>query len=704
MALSTIVRKIKVSDQTSSNFAICFLLFLTYHILDQAYHQAIIDEHRRKPSAPPLIPHALCLTVFLSKFSFMRSHGEIGRRFNDIKIDVFFNGQLCASTYVPERLRADGHSLKSHIVRFTGCRVGRVLEKPWMIVPPGQEPNGAIRQYKRDGGLYSVAKQRWASISEALANEAGKLERDKNGKLTVLGDYLDSLAKLDMPTEVSEMQKVGGPKFGVIDVVVITGKGHKDEAGHPFLHEPKQIRSSRPDVKIEKDIVVDAMDIHPRQAEGRTLDDVEMNTKEFTGAQAPTRASVRPQRATSEMAKCKMDLPRSADDSRIATQKMPLLDKKTKTTPVEPTQSTNDGAGGLPTLAPNLQSMSQGASEVPKVLSPDSDYNNVDDKFLKGPRRTRYSTGTLPSSIGIQNKDKRRRVTGLPHSLTSNSKQILETFSNVDQAHPHTLEQLDSGLNLHPKVSPNSDKVASLDKGTPQPKRARVHYEIVLDNKMTLEEEIASITTKASKREAATGSSKKARITRQSFANAKADTSIIHVERTSTEKRGDTKGKKPAETMRTRRPKLSTPQQLNPPTTSTSPFSTTITAPTPPSPYYHQHPHSSFPLPFNLIPSETVFPSPNQPNHHQSLPNTPLLPTPSPPPRRHSTTTPTDPSFSFAITGTGTPTQEMQKQSLLHDDSVLTFAPEGILRQVRGERGGWFVEEGVVMGVRFLVG
>jgi len=40
----------------------------------------------------------------------------------------------------------------------------------------------------------------------------------------------------------------------------------------------------------------------------------------------------------------------------------------------------------------------------------------------------------------------------------------------------------------------------------------------------------------------------------------------------------------------------------------------------------------------------------------------------------------------------------------LSRDCVITYAGPGVVRQVKGERGGWFVEEGVVMGVRFLVG
>lgn len=40
----------------------------------------------------------------------------------------------------------------------------------------------------------------------------------------------------------------------------------------------------------------------------------------------------------------------------------------------------------------------------------------------------------------------------------------------------------------------------------------------------------------------------------------------------------------------------------------------------------------------------------------------------------------------------------------LSEDAVVTYAPGNLLRQVKSERSGWFVEKSILMGVRFLVG
>lgn len=233
----------------------CCYYSYAYCFLDPENNQSTIIEHRWTACAPPLmIPHALCLTVFLSSASFIRSYKKNAKGFNDVKIDVFFNGQLCGSTYVPERNRADAHNLTDHIIRFSGCKLGKVLEKPWMIVPPDQTPNEDFQRTYPGREVSSDAKRRWASISKALATEAVKLKKDSNGKLTVLGNYLLSLAELEMPSEVNEMQRAGGLEFGVVDVVITTGKGHKDESGNPYLMKPTPIRPNRPVSEIRDGI------------------------------------------------------------------------------------------------------------------------------------------------------------------------------------------------------------------------------------------------------------------------------------------------------------------------------------------------------------------------------------------------------------------------------------------------------------------
>lgn len=133
--------------------------------------------------------------------------------------------------------------MNEHIVRFSGRRIARLLEKPWVYVPPGQNPDKSIREHKRTRGANAGASPRWEAISQMLESEAGRIGGDEDSDYPVLGEYLSSLAKLQMPLEVEEMQKVGGAKFGVIDVIIITGKGHKDGATGTMLLEPTHLRN-----------------------------------------------------------------------------------------------------------------------------------------------------------------------------------------------------------------------------------------------------------------------------------------------------------------------------------------------------------------------------------------------------------------------------------------------------------------------------
>ncbi|MCJ1299473.1 hypothetical protein MMC08_002265 [Hypocenomyce scalaris] len=188
-------------------------------------------------------PHALTLTVFLSKASFLKTFDRKLEKYitQDVKIDVFFNGELCASTYVPERYRGYANNQTELTQRFSGRRIARLAQRPWVLVPPGQNSDSTLRTNKRSKGG-DGAKQRWEVLSSALSVEAGKWGTNRYGELPVVGDYLDSLAKLQMPPELEEWQKPGSPKFGVLDVVVISGKGQKDDSSTAYLSEPTRLR------------------------------------------------------------------------------------------------------------------------------------------------------------------------------------------------------------------------------------------------------------------------------------------------------------------------------------------------------------------------------------------------------------------------------------------------------------------------------
>ena len=65
------------------------------------------------------------------------------------------------------------------------------------------------------------------------------------GECPVIGNYLKSLADLSMPKEVDELQKAGCLKYGILDVVILWGKGNENDpaAWAPYLEKPTPIRN-----------------------------------------------------------------------------------------------------------------------------------------------------------------------------------------------------------------------------------------------------------------------------------------------------------------------------------------------------------------------------------------------------------------------------------------------------------------------------
>ena len=158
--------------------------------------------------------------------------------------------------------------MTEHIVRFSGRRIGRVIEKPWIIVPSGQNPNGSRRKYRKDEAASAGAQQRWKDISDALMTEADKNGRNENGERPITGEYLESLARLSMPEEVEDMQKAGGTKLGILDVVIIWGKGSREGREAIFIVEPTPMRNEG----FTANNLDQPMDIIPVQSVPKTTD------------------------------------------------------------------------------------------------------------------------------------------------------------------------------------------------------------------------------------------------------------------------------------------------------------------------------------------------------------------------------------------------------------------------------------------------
>jgi hypothetical protein len=185
---------------------------------------------------PDAIPRALSLKIELSRNAFLTNLR--GNDVEDIRYDVFYNGELADSNYVPHASARVGDT--GSVVRFiSGKRVHMFVERPWIITRPGQDAKGELRL--KNTAKRSTAQDRWDLIREALRREAQQLEVSASGIKSPVAEFLMSLAAVDLPAEVESRYKSGTPKFGVIDVVLSTGTGVKKSLNAPFLVRPSTL-------------------------------------------------------------------------------------------------------------------------------------------------------------------------------------------------------------------------------------------------------------------------------------------------------------------------------------------------------------------------------------------------------------------------------------------------------------------------------
>lgn len=212
-----------------------------------------------------------------------------------------------------------------------------------------------------------------------------------------------------------------------------------------------------------------------------------------------------------------------------------------------------------------------------------------------------------------------------------------------------------------PHVAEKSFKGFSATEEQPKPKRARMAYHTVLTDKMTLAEEMAAIEA-SSKEESLDGPMM---TTRSSFTS----------------------------TASTNAPSTSASGNL----VSTTPFSsfddTEATLDTGILSFARKVTRSNSRGSLHLAPTETA---------QQATPSTTGESIKSPAAitrlarRRRPTASATE------AAGAG-PSNALWPTPALSKDCVITYA-EGLTRQVKTERNGWFEEKGVLMGVRYLVG
>ena len=191
-------------------------------------------------------PQALGITIDLGAKSFLpRPRYAATSQGNpmvlDVKIDIFLNGELCTSSFVSERYRNSATQGAKLTQRYSGKRIDRLFEKPWILVPSGQNFDGTLTHSKRAKRGSTASQQRLAAINNLLRAEAEDLGRDSCGSLTLLGEYLVNLSGIEMP---EGLLTAGKAKYGIIDVILTSGQGKKDNPSCGYLLQPASIRLS----------------------------------------------------------------------------------------------------------------------------------------------------------------------------------------------------------------------------------------------------------------------------------------------------------------------------------------------------------------------------------------------------------------------------------------------------------------------------
>ena len=179
-------------------------------------------------------PQALALHIKLSDKAFYS--GFTGK--THLKIEVLFNGQLSACSLVHTNdIRSGAKSL--HQI-FAGYRVDFLAERPWVLLPPFTTADGGTRRFHKT----ITPSERWEELSAALLKEVKKRGTDKCGESPPSAEFLYALANMQMPQCVLNMQKPGGRKFGVVDVVITAGVGNKLTTGTNYLKSPQRLNDS----------------------------------------------------------------------------------------------------------------------------------------------------------------------------------------------------------------------------------------------------------------------------------------------------------------------------------------------------------------------------------------------------------------------------------------------------------------------------
>ncbi|KAI4182919.1 MAG: hypothetical protein L6R41_005707, partial [Letrouitia leprolyta] len=195
-------------------------------------------------------PQALCLRVLPAAKSFLKTcDPSAAWTYNDIKIDVYLNGDLCASSYVPEKV----HHIKPQDT-FSGARDGRLTEKPWVLMPPKADTIDDSVHLSEPEQIEDRARRRWMVISDALIIAALSHGQSPRKEIPIISQYLQSVAAIPMPATLPSILKTNHKRFSIIDVLVTSGKGNKDPVHGSYLLRPLSLKLYGFKVKEESPI------------------------------------------------------------------------------------------------------------------------------------------------------------------------------------------------------------------------------------------------------------------------------------------------------------------------------------------------------------------------------------------------------------------------------------------------------------------
>ena len=414
--------------------------------------------------SPPSVPHALCLTVFLSKSSF--SHTTYQRKVKktttkDVKIDVYFNGQFVESQLVThKKFNSSGNEgIEGRIARFKGQRLSRMIEKPWVLFPPDQSADdfanvNDLRQ--QDQYPDPSASSRWTAIAVALQAEVDEFGYDETGKHTVTGDCLASLASLTMPSQLQDAGNLDSApaKFGIIDVLVLCGIGSKDGPDSRYVAGPTRCRGERYHVNASDE---------PSESSGQQQNEATSVLEDESSF--PTTLAPGPCLASHEES-IEEGLTKDPQSDNPAVV-IPRPSAYSQTTPVSRAPTSKPAVvakTATEVLPPNLTH--EGSNyEPPKYTT-----NIINELFPPNRSRTATPKGSRDPSMAPQYSNPPRKRS-CPSTLSESS-------------------------NSHPK-RPRTASLPSQSSNPTKKRTSRFQYHHVVDTKQTLSEELQSIAEEA---------------------------------------------------------------------------------------------------------------------------------------------------------------------------------------------------------------